>query len=54
MSEEEFLELISKIPKDENNRTLSTYGSINVEDLQNAVKRLKKIPNYDELLRNDF
>lgn len=53
MSEEDFLELISKIPREENDRTLSTYGSINVEDLQNAVKRFKKIPDYEELLKEN-
>ncbi len=53
MSEEAFLELISKIPRDENDRTLSTYGSINVDDLQSAVKRLKKIPDYEELLKEN-
>lgn len=53
MNEEDFLELISKIPRDENDRTLSTYGSINVDDLQSAVKRLKKIPDYEQLLKEN-
>lgn len=53
MTEEEFLRVISEIPKAENNSFVSTYSSINIEDLQAAVKRLKKVPNYQELLKEN-
>lgn len=46
LAEDEILKLINDIntlPKEENNNCLSTYGSIDVDDLINAV--------YDELLK---
>ena len=42
---------IMKIPVEKNNKCLSTYGSINVDDLINTVKELKKVPTYDYLLK---
>lgn len=32
-------------------KTISTYGSIDVNDLMSAIDRLKKVPNYGELLK---
>lgn len=53
MSEEEFDELINTIPKVENDNPISSMNNINVEDLRNAVERLKKIPTFDDLLREN-
>lgn len=53
MSEEEFDELINTIPKVENDNPISSMNNINVEDLRNAVERLKKIPTYQDLLREN-
>lgn len=53
MSEEEFDELINTIPKVENDNPISSMNNINVEDLRNAVERLKKIPTYQDLLKEN-
>ena len=53
MNKEEFLKAISEIPKTSIPNTISAYGAINVEQLANAVERFKKIPNYDELLKEN-
>ena len=36
-----------------NNNCLSSYGSINVDDLIETVKELKKVPTYNELLKEN-
>ena len=53
MSEEKItgLEFLKDIPK--TNDLVSAYGSVNLEQLNNVMKRLKKIPNYDELLKEN-
>lgn len=43
-------ELLKTIPK-QNNRCISTYGSINVDNLKQVVDKFKKIPDYDELIK---
>lgn len=51
MSKEELLKEIMKLPKVEKNNPISTMNSINVDDLINAVDRLNKIPDYNDLLK---
>ena len=41
------------IPVEKNNNCLSSYGSINVDDLIDSIKELRKVPTYDELLREN-
>ena len=53
MNVEEFDELINTIPKVESDNPISTMDSINVEDLRNAVERFKKIPTYQDLLKEN-
>lgn len=54
MNKEEFLKLMTKIPKVETNSCVSTFNSISVEDLANAVDRFKRIPNYNDLLKENI
>lgn len=51
MTKEELLKEIMKLPKAETDNPISTMNSINVDDLINAVDRLKKIPDYNDLLK---
>lgn len=53
MSEEKItgLEFLKDIPK--TNDLVSAYGSVNLEQLNNVMKRLKQIPNYNELLKDN-
>ena len=44
---------IMNIPVEKNNNCLSSYGSINVDDLIDSIKELRKVPTYDELLRGN-
>ena len=44
---------IMNIPAEKNNNCLSSYGSINVDDLIDSIKELRKVPTYDELLREN-
>lgn len=53
MNKEEFLKAIENVPKTDSINRISAYNSINVEDLANAVDRFKKIPTYDELLKEN-
>ena len=53
MNKEEFLKAIENIPKIDSINPISAYNSINVEDLANAVDRFKKVPTYDELLKEN-
>lgn len=53
MNKEEFLKAIENIPKTDSINPISAYNSINVEDLANAVDRFKKVPTYDELLKEN-
>ena len=53
MNKEEFLKAIENIPKIDSINSISAYNSINVEDLANAVDRFKKVPTYDELLKEN-
>lgn len=53
MNAEEFDKLIKIIPKSENKRPVSTMSAINIEDLRNTVDKFKKIPTYQELLKEN-
>ena len=44
---------IMNIPVEKNNNCLSSYESINVDDLIDSIKELRKVPTYDELLREN-
>lgn len=44
---------IMNIPSEKNNNCASTYGSINVDDLISNVKEFKKIPTFDNLLKEN-
>ena len=53
MNKKEFLKAIENVPKIDSINPISAYNSINVEDLANAVDRFKKVPTYDELLKEN-
>lgn len=53
MNVDEFDELINTIPRVESDNSIPSMDSINVEDLRNAVERLKKIPTYQDLLKEN-
>ena len=53
MNKEELLKAIESVPKIDSINPISAYNSINVEDLANAVDRFKKVPTYDELLKEN-
>ena len=53
MSKEELLKAIMELPKTETNNLISSMNSINVDDLISAVDRLNKIPNYNDLLKEN-
>ena len=58
MNEEEIKELekyLKSLPKISNNMSIpiTTNFGINLDDLMNTVKELKKVPTYDELLREN-
>lgn len=53
MSEEELLKEIMKLPKAETDNPISTMNSINVDDLMSAVDRLNKVPDYNDLLKEN-
>ena len=53
---EEINDLINKIidlPVERNNHCISSYGSIDINDLINTIKEFKKVPTYEELLREN-
>lgn len=51
MTKEEFLNEIEKLPKTTVN--ISAYNSISIDDLTKAIERFKKIPNFNELLKEN-
>ena len=53
MNKEEFLKTIENLPKTDSINSISSYNSINIKDLANAVNRFKKVPTYDELLKEN-
>lgn len=53
MNKEELLKEIMELPKIETNNSISAMNSINVGDLMSAVARLNKIPDYNDLLKEN-
>ena len=53
MTKEELLKEIMKLPKIETDNPISTMNSINVDDLMSAVDRLNKVPDYNDLLKEN-
>lgn len=53
MNKEELLKAIMELPKAETNNHISAMNGINVGDLMSAVDRLNKIPDYNDLLKEN-
>lgn len=53
MNKEEILKEIMELPKIETNNYISAMNGINVDDLMSAVDRLNKIPDYNDLLKEN-
>lgn len=53
MNKEEFLKAIMELPKIETDNPISTMTSINVDDLMSAVDRFDKVPDYNNLLKEN-
>lgn len=56
LTNEEIDELVKKIiniPVEENKSCISSFGSINVDDLIKEIESLKKVPTYDLLLKEN-
>lgn len=53
MNKEEILKEIMELPKIETNNSISAMNVINVDDLMSAVDRLNKIPDYNDLLKEN-
>lgn len=53
MNKEEFLKAIMELPKVEMINPISTMNSINIDDLMSAVNRLNKVPDYNDLLKEN-
>ena len=53
MNKEKLLKEIVKLPKIETNNPIITMNSITVDDLMSAIDRLKKVPEYNDLLKEN-
>ena len=53
MSKEDLLKAMLELTMVETHNAVSTYGSVNVDDLMAAYDRLNKVPTYDDLLREN-
>lgn len=53
MSKEDLLKAVLELTNTETHNAVSTYGSVNVDDLMAAYDRLNKVPTYDDLLREN-
>lgn len=53
MNKEEFLKAIMELPKVEIINPISAMNSINIDDLMRAVDRLNKVPDYNDLLKEN-
>lgn len=53
MSKEDLLKAMLELTSIETHNAVSTYGSVNVDDLMTAYDRLNKVPTYDDLLREN-
>ena len=45
--------LKTKLPKIELTIPVTTFGSVDLDDLMDSIKQFKKVPTYDELLREN-
>ena len=41
------------LPKSKSTLSISAFGSVDLEDLMNNIKQLKKVPNYNDLLKEN-
>lgn len=46
-------QMIFSIPKDDNKSIISAYGSIDMDDLITTIRRLKKVPNINDLMKEN-
>ena len=53
MNKEEFLKAIMELPKVATNNPISAMNGINVDDLMSAIDRLNKVPDYNDLLKEN-
>lgn len=53
MTREDILKAIAELPKIETNNPISAMNSISVDDLMNAIDRLNKVPDYNDLLKEN-
>lgn len=53
MNKEELLKEIMKLPKVETINSISAMNGINVDDLMSAIDRLNKVPDYNDLLKEN-
>lgn len=53
MTKEEFLKAIMELPKVATNNPISAMNGINVDDLMNAIDRLNKFPDYNDLIKEN-
>lgn len=53
MNKEELLKEIMELPEVETINPISTMSGINVDDLMSAIDRLNKIPDYNDLLKEN-
>ena len=53
MTKEEFLKAIMELPKVATNNPISAMNGINVDDLMSAIDRLNKVPDYNDLLKEN-
>ena len=53
MNKEEFLKAIIELPKIETDNPISIMNSVNVDDLMSAIDRLNKVPDYNDLLKEN-
>ena len=57
MNDEEIDNLIHQmifgIPKDDNKNIISAYGGIDMDDLTATIRRLKKVPDINDLMKEN-
>ena len=53
MNKEELLKAIMELPNIETDNPISTMTSVNVDDLMSAIDRLNKVPDYNDLLKEN-
>lgn len=53
MTVDEFKEILNNIPKVQTDKPISSMNAINIDELIKTVERLKKIPTYEELQKEN-